>query len=87
LLQEPASSDGLHYDVPAHPEASIACLRRITNLLAPLSLDELRRDVPVPPQASFARLRRTAHFQEPVSSDELHATSLRVLRLLLLAYG
>jgi hypothetical protein len=72
LLQEPASSDELHYDVPAHLEASIACLRRTTNLLEPPSSDELHRDVPARPQASIARLRRTAHFQEPVSSDELH---------------
>jgi hypothetical protein len=40
LLQEPASSDELHYDVP------IACLRRTTNLLEPPSSDELHCDVP-----------------------------------------
>jgi hypothetical protein len=75
LLQEPASSDELHYDVPAHPEASIACLRQTTNLLEPPSSDELHRDVPAPPQASITVLRACGEpliFQEPVSSHELH---------------
>jgi hypothetical protein len=68
-FQEPVSSDELHRDVSARPQASITRLRVTANLLEPASSDELHYDhVPARPQAFLTAI---VDRLEPDSSDEL----------------
>jgi hypothetical protein len=66
------SSDELHRDVSARPQASIARQRVTANLLEPASSDEPHYDhVPARPQAFLTRPQAIVDRLEPDSSDEL----------------